>query len=38
MEVPCCFGLSPIIEMAIAACKKKIIFNDVTVGINGELK
>jgi ferredoxin len=38
MEVPCCFGLSSVIEMAIAACKKKIIFNDVTVGINGELK
>jgi ferredoxin len=38
MEVPCCFGLSPVIEEAIAASKKNIVFNDVTVGINGELK
>jgi len=36
MEVPCCFGLKPIIEEAISVSNKKITFNDVTIGINGE--
>lgn len=37
MEVPCCFGLVNIIEEAISGSGKNVPFNDVTVGINGEL-
>ncbi|HTZ10925.1 MAG TPA: 4Fe-4S binding protein [Candidatus Margulisiibacteriota bacterium] len=36
MEVPCCFGLLPVIESAIAASGKKIPFQEVTIGIRGE--
>lgn len=36
MEVPCCFGLLPIIKEAIASSGKEIPFNDVTISIKGE--
>ena len=36
MEVPCCFGLLPIIQEAIAQSGKKIPFQDVTITIRGE--
>lgn len=37
MEVPCCFGLIPVIEEALAASGKEIPFSQVTVSIQGEL-
>jgi hypothetical protein len=36
MEVPCCLGLLPVIESAIAASGKKIPFYDVTISIRGD--
>ncbi len=36
MEVPCCFGLLPIIKEAIISSGKKIPFADVTITIKGE--
>jgi ferredoxin len=36
MEVPCCFGLLPIIKDAIAKSGKKIPFIDVNISIKGE--
>jgi ferredoxin len=36
MEVPCCFGLLPVIEEAITASGKGIPFKDVTISIKGE--
>lgn len=36
MEVPCCFGLLPIIKEAIASTDKKIIFSEVNISITGE--
>ena len=36
MEVPCCFGLLPAIEEAIASSGKKVPFNDVTISVKGE--
>ncbi len=36
MEVPCCFGLIPIIREAIAASGKDIAFHEVTISIKGE--
>ena len=36
MEVPCCFGLLPIIQEAIAGSGKKIPFHDITITIRGE--
>jgi len=36
MEVPCCFGLLPVIKEAIAQSGKNIPFNDVTISIKGE--
>jgi len=36
MEVPCCFGLLPVIEEAIIASGKNILFKDITVSIRGE--
>ena len=35
MEVPCCFGLLPVIKGAIAASGKHIPFEDVTISIKG---
>jgi len=37
MEVPCCFGLTHITRQAIARSDVKIPFEDITVGINGEI-
>ena len=36
MEVPCCFGLLPIIKEAISSMGKKIPFKDITITIKGE--
>lgn len=36
MEVPCCFGLLPVIEEAIRASGKHIPFKDTTISIKGE--
>jgi hypothetical protein len=36
MEVPCCFGLLPVIKDAIARSGKKVPFEDVTISIKGE--
>jgi ferredoxin len=36
MEVPCCFGLLPIIKEAMSSSGKKIPFEDITITIKGE--
>lgn len=36
MEVPCCFGLLPVIEKAIVMSGKHIPFEDITISIKGE--
>ena len=36
MEVPCCFGLMPVIQQAISGLGKKVIFYDVVIGIKGD--
>jgi len=36
MEVPCCFGMVPVIEQAISASGKDIPFEKVTISIKGE--
>jgi hypothetical protein len=36
MEVPCCFGLFPIVKEAISSAGKKIPFEDITITIKGE--
>ena len=36
MEVPCCFGLLPIIKEAIGSAAKMIPFKDITITIKGE--
>lgn len=36
MEVPCCFGLLPVIKEAIASSGKKVSFNDITISTKGE--
>ena len=38
MEVPCCFGLLPVIKNAIVESGKSVPFNDITISIKGELK
>jgi len=38
MEVPCCFGMVPIIKSAITESNKNIPFNKVTISIKGEKK
>ncbi len=38
MEVPCCFGLTHIVQEAIKRTNKKIPFEDITIGIKGEIK
>ena len=37
MEVPCCYGLIEPIKDVIAASGKSMPFEDITIGINGEL-
>ena len=36
MEVPCCFGLLPVVEKAIVASGKQIPFEDIVISIKGE--
>jgi len=36
MEVPCCFGLLPVIQEAIAGSAKRIPFTSITISIKGE--
>jgi hypothetical protein len=36
MEVPCCFGLLPVIKEAIAQSGKEIPFSEVNISIKGE--
>jgi len=36
MEVPCCFGLLPVIQEAIASSGKRIPFTSITISIKGE--
>ena len=36
MEVPCCFGLLPVIKEAISESGKKIHFKDVNISVKGE--
>jgi hypothetical protein len=36
MEVPCCFGLLPLIQAAIKSSGKSIPFAEVTISIKGE--
>ncbi|MFQ3675036.1 MAG: 4Fe-4S dicluster domain-containing protein [Endomicrobiia bacterium] len=38
MEVPCCFGLVNIVKQALEQAKKNIPFEEVTIGIKGEIK
>jgi ferredoxin len=38
MEVPCCFGLTHIAKEAIAKSGSKLSFEDVTIGLEGEIK
>ena len=38
MEVPCCFGLVQMARQAIDLSGRDIPFNDVTVGVRGELQ
>lgn len=38
MEVPCCFGLVHIVKQALKQAKKDIPFEEVTIGIKGEMK
>jgi ferredoxin len=38
MEVPCCFGLVHIVKQALNQVKKDIPFEEVTIGIKGEIK
>jgi Pyruvate/2-oxoacid:ferredoxin oxidoreductase delta subunit len=37
MEVPCCFGFKYIAQQAIAISKKKLSFEDVTIGLHGDI-
>lgn len=36
MEVPCCFGMVPVIKKAIAASGKEIPFEEIVISIKGE--
>jgi NAD-dependent dihydropyrimidine dehydrogenase PreA subunit len=36
MEVPCCFGMVPLIEEAIRASGKKILFHQAVISVKGE--
>ena len=38
MEVPCCFGLSYIVQEALSASGKNIPLHEITIGINGDRK
>ena len=36
MEVPCCFGLLPVIQEALSQAAKKIPLEEITITIKGE--
>ena len=36
MEVPCCFGLRPMVEEAVRLSGKKVPVKHIVIGINGE--
>ena len=38
MEVPCCFGLSRVVELALANSGRQIPLRDITIGLNGTIK
>jgi NAD-dependent dihydropyrimidine dehydrogenase PreA subunit len=38
MEVPCCFGLTRIVQQAIANSGKKLNFEDITISLDGQIK
>jgi hypothetical protein len=38
MEVPCCFGLTHIAKEAIAKSGASMSFDDVTIGLDGEIQ
>ena len=38
MEVPCCFGLDHLVKDAVFASKKNIPFNEITIGVKGDVK
>ncbi|MFA6186532.1 MAG: 4Fe-4S binding protein [Phycisphaerae bacterium] len=38
MEVPCCFGLTRLVQQAIAASGKDIKFEDITISLDGKVK
>jgi hypothetical protein len=37
MEVPCCHGLTRIVQEALAKAGVKMTFEDVTIGLNGDV-
>jgi hypothetical protein len=37
MEVPCCFGLVRLVSEALNESGKDIAFNNITIGVNGEI-
>ena len=37
LEVPCCFGLTHIARQAIARSDMKMAFEDITIGLNGDI-
>ena len=38
MEVPCCGGIAVAARQALAACGKEIQYNEITIGIQGQIK
>jgi NAD-dependent dihydropyrimidine dehydrogenase PreA subunit len=38
MEVPCCFGLTRIVQQAIANSGKNLNFEDITISLDGQIK
>ncbi|MDD5135271.1 MAG: 4Fe-4S binding protein [Phycisphaerae bacterium] len=38
MEVPCCFGLTRIVQQAIANSGKALSFEDITISLDGKIK
>jgi NAD-dependent dihydropyrimidine dehydrogenase PreA subunit len=38
MEVPCCFGLTRIVQQAIENSGKQLNFEDITIGLDGQIK
>jgi NAD-dependent dihydropyrimidine dehydrogenase PreA subunit len=38
MEVPCCFGLTRIVQQAISNSGKKLSFEDITISLDGQIR